>query len=194
MQVIRPEHKQLMSAYSVFKKHGWIVERGDRSVYSGVVEIPVRLVSADKLSPWFYGQCQINEKNIIQAQAGAELVALVFAAHAYDIPFSQDSVDIPEQEDVSAEGLSKHQIVHEMGSTVSDVESRLYSMGVDMSSYNAYRDKLNAQGKRMTKEKMAEYFFPRDRKPRVVVVNTTKASETIPVVAPHKERVFRVDL
>lgn len=193
--MIRPEHSYLLLAHKVFKNNGWVVERGEKCIYSGVVEVPVRLVSGFT-TPWFYGQAQISDKNIIQALIGAELLALSFAAQAYDVPFSQELIDSPVDETPSEalESLSRYSIVNEMGSTVADVESRLYLSGVDMSSYNVYRDRLNAQGKRMTKEKMADYFFPEGKKSRLVIINQVIKKEPEKESPPLLNRRFRVDL
>lgn len=181
MQVMRQEHTVLLKARSVFKEAGYIIERGEREIYSGTVETKVRLFSNGNYTPWFYGQATVLEKNFIMALVSAELVALCFAASAYDIPFSQEPMPLidSDSDDRSDVGnVSRWDIINSMGATVSDVETAMYMKGVDMSGYIAYKDKLNAQGKRITKEKMASYFFPDGQRATNLKLINLKAPET----------------
>jgi hypothetical protein len=183
MQVIRKEQEELLKAYKLFKQHGWIVERGQKDFYSGTLDLPVRLYKNGQYTPWFHGQSPVVDKNLVFALVCAELAALTFAAVAYDVPFKQEYMDesaADESTPASVGTLTKWGLLHEMGSTISDVEMRLYGMGVDMAPYLVYKERLNAQGKRITKEKMAEFFFPDGGTSRVKPIKVKSEEKPTP--------------
>jgi hypothetical protein len=195
MQVMRREQEELVKAYKLFKQYGWVVERGQKDFYSGTLDLCVRLYKNGEYTPWFYGQAPVVDKNLVFALVCAELTALTFAAVAYDIPFKQDSVEDPavtESTDADMGGVTKWRLLHEMGSTIHDVEMRLYGMGVDMTPYLVYKSRLNAQGKRVTKEKMAEFFFPDGGTPKIKPIKLKPEEKAVVTQEPPKKS-FRAE-
>jgi len=160
---LKTEQSYLLKVHSMFLEAGYIVERVDRTSYNSVVEVAVRLYhkTTREYTPVFRGQyAGLDQKGLVPT-IHAEVVALMFAALSCDIKLDLNVEVVEDQPAVSGyEGVTRYGIVNEMGNTVADVEMRMYALGVDMSKYETFKTNLSNQGKRITKDRMADFFFP----------------------------------
>jgi len=160
---LKTEQSYLLKVYDLFSEAGYIVERVDRTSYNSIIEVAVRLYDKQtkQYTPVFRGQYAGMDQKGLVPTVHAEIVALMFAAKQYGVSMDVSVEDsTPELAVSSHAGVNRYSIINEMGNTVADVEMRMYALGVDMSGYETFKTNLGNQGKRVTKERMADYFCP----------------------------------
>lgn len=154
---------KLLTIHNSILKQGYIVERVSRCTFKKSMEVCIRLHNTytNQPSPLFTGFYYGTEE--VEDVVMAEIVALQFACQAYGL-----KLNLPDSEPkIETKEVTREDIIHHMGNTVKDVLTKLKTMDIDLEQVYQVRKKLSREGKRITKEVIADTLMAKPQKLKV---------------------------